>query len=187
MEYVLASFTNAGVPQTGLTPTIRIWDVTDTTSQLVVNNAAMTEIGDGGYKYAFTAYDGQRDYYIRCDGGAGLPDSERYTYGGNDSFRKDIADQVWRELLADNKISGSFGEAIQTIISDLGIVKGLSHENMSVDNTVYDADDNLIQARLRIYSNAASVGTNNNIIATYQFDATGDGAGKFSLWKQVRL
>ena len=44
----------------------------------------MSEIGDGGYKYNFTSYNSYKDYFIRCDGGDSLYDSDRYTYGVND-------------------------------------------------------------------------------------------------------
>jgi len=188
---VLAFFTNSGVPTTGLSPTIRILDVDDSTA--VVTNAPMVEVGDGFYKYDFTAYDGKKDYAVRCDGGATLSPSDRYSYGNNDSFSEDIADQVWDEQLSDHQLTGSMGEVFSAILTDLitinskvDIIKGLTHENIQIDQTVYDDFNNLEEARLRIYSNAASVGTNTNIIATYKFESTGTGPGKFDLWRQIK-
>jgi hypothetical protein len=64
---------------------------------------------------------------------------------------------------------------------------GLVHENIFIDNPVYDGDGNLTSARLRIYSNPSDVGTANNVIGTYQITAPGDGAGRFTSWKQVRV
>jgi hypothetical protein len=42
-------------------------------------------------------------------------------------------------------------------------------------------------ARVRIYSDAASVGTNNNVIGTYVISSSDDGPGKFSTWKQEKI
>lgn len=80
--YIIAFFTSNGSPATGLSPTIRIRDVSD--SSLVVTDAAMSEVGDGWYKYDFTAYDSTKDYAIRCDGTASLPATERYVYAGSE-------------------------------------------------------------------------------------------------------
>lgn len=55
---ITSFFTSNGTPKTGLVgpaaPTIRIWEVSSTGQTLVVNNDAMTEVGDGFYKYAYT-------------------------------------------------------------------------------------------------------------------------------------
>lgn len=69
---------------------------------------------------------------------------------------------------------------------DLKKVLGLVHENIYIDEPAYDEVGNLISARLRIYSTSASVGTNNNIIATYRITADPDGPGKFVYWQQVK-
>ena len=63
---------------------------------------------------------------------------------------------------------------------------GLMHENIYIDNTIYDAFGNLSSARVRIYSNAASVGSDNNIIGTYEITSSSSETGKFSSWKQVK-
>lgn len=64
---------------------------------------------------------------------------------------------------------------------------GLVHENIYIDNTIFDSDNNLEQARLRIYSDAASVGTSSNVIGTYAISATPSGPGKFLNWSQVEV
>ena len=71
--------------------------------------------------------------------------------------------------------------------SGLSRILGLSHENVYIDTTVYDANDNLTSARLRIYSVAGSVGTGSDVLATYTLTAVGSGAGKFTTWKQVKV
>jgi len=72
-----AWFSSAGVPATGLSPTIIVRDLSD--GSLAVNGSAMTETGSGFYKYSFAGYDPTKDYVIICDGGAGQPVGERYT------------------------------------------------------------------------------------------------------------
>lgn len=87
--YITAFFANAGTPATGLTPTIRIRRLD--TQALVVTDAAMTEVGDGGYLYDFTgAFLPALDYSIRADGGAGLPALDRYQFGALDSLGSDV-------------------------------------------------------------------------------------------------
>lgn len=66
-------------------------------------------------------------------------------------------------------------------------ILGLSQENVFIDNPVYDSDDNLVSARLRIYSVASSVGTDNDVLATYTITAIGAGVNMFTTWKQVKL
>ena len=90
---ILAFFTDNGLPKTGLSPTIRIRDLSD--DSLVITDAAMTEVGDGHYQYNFTTYDATVDYAIRCDGGNSLSNSDRYTYAGNENYYEDIQEAVW--------------------------------------------------------------------------------------------
>jgi hypothetical protein len=82
-EKIEAFFTSYGVPQTGLSPTIRIRELTGNT--LVVTDAIMTHVGEGIYIYDFSNYTDYIEYSIRCDGGASLPTDERYTYSGWDA------------------------------------------------------------------------------------------------------
>lgn len=80
--YILAFFTDAGSPKTGLSALIKIWKVSD--DSLLVDDAAMTEIAGGWYKYDYTAYSSSIAYAIRCDANDGtIADYERYRYAGN--------------------------------------------------------------------------------------------------------
>jgi len=162
---IVSSFTNNGIPATGLTPTIRIRNVVG--GSLLVTDENMTEIGDGWYSYDFITYDSLLDYAIRCDAGNTLANDERYTFTGNESFREDIQKGLAKD-------------------SDLKRALGLLHENILIDEPVYDNDNNLKQARVRIYSVGTSVGTTNDILATYVLNAAGSGHGKFTTWKQVK-
>lgn len=66
-------------------------------------------------------------------------------------------------------------------------ILGLVHENMYIDNTVFDAVDNLKRARLRIYENSVDVGTNSGVLATYDIRSDPDGPGRFVTWKQEKV
>ena len=81
MLTVLAYFTNNGVPATGLSATVRIRKVSD--NSLFVTDQAMTEVGDGWYKYAYSGAVATETYASRCYGGASLPEAERYAFGAN--------------------------------------------------------------------------------------------------------
>ena len=74
---ITAYFASDGEPAEGLTPTVKIRDLLD--NSVVVNSAAMSEVGDGFYKYEFADYDSNHDYVILCDGGALLNGAERYS------------------------------------------------------------------------------------------------------------
>jgi hypothetical protein len=72
------------------------------------------------------------------------------------------------------------------VSSDLKRALGLMHENIYIDLPVYDSDNNLVSARVRIYSQASSVGTTSDIIGTYLITANSAGAGKFTTWSQTK-
>lgn len=63
-------------------------------------------------------------------------------------------------------------------------ILGLSHENTYIDEPEYDKYHNLKSARMRLYSDSLSVGSNNNVIAIYRITAVSDGLGKFLYWEQ---
>lgn len=78
---IVVWFSASGAPQTGLSPTLDIYDLSD--NSIAVNDGSMTEIGDGFYKYSFTSYQSSKDYNIVCDGGATLSGHERYIPGSS--------------------------------------------------------------------------------------------------------
>lgn len=165
--YIVSFFTKDSLPIEGLTPTIKIISVPG--GVLLVNNDVMTELQSGFYYYDFVGYEYNKDYAIVCDGGIGdLPVGERFVFAGNENYHEDI----------DN------------IISNNALLKrmvGLMHENIYIDNPIYDKDSNLVNARVRIYSDPGSIGTPNNIIGSYLISSTGEGPGKFTNWSQIKL
>lgn len=79
---LIAFFTNAGTPATGLSPIIDVWKLDGTQ---VVTAQAMSETAGGFYFYDFTTYDEDVDYVIRADGTATLSGSDRYVYSTNET------------------------------------------------------------------------------------------------------
>lgn len=69
-------FSTNGIPETGLSPTITIRDTSD--GSVVVNGAAMTEVGGGAYKYDFSN-DTAKKYSAVMDGGVDTLDSRYMT------------------------------------------------------------------------------------------------------------
>jgi len=76
-----AYFNDRGVPKTGLSPTITVRKVTDGT--VLVNAAAMAEVGSGFYRYSYAGYNRTVEIAFICDGGAGLENPDRYAIGSN--------------------------------------------------------------------------------------------------------
>ncbi len=132
-----------------------------------------------------------------------------WTNGGRldvilDAILADTATIVWgnvTDILADtNELQTDWtnGGRLDTILDTIntntddlesGVLRilGLSHENVYIDTTVYDAWGNLSSARLRTYNVAGSVGTGADVLATYTITAAGTGTGKFTTWKQVKV
>ena len=69
---------------------------------------------------------------------------------------------VWQEVMANQDVAGSFGEGVKNIL-------GLSQENQYMDTCVYDGDNNLTSARIRLYNNAANTDIHGvtGLLATY--------------------
>lgn len=73
------------------------------------------------------------------------------------------------------------------IYDDIAKILGLSHHNIYIDNPSYDDHGNMVAARLRIYSNKTSVGTNSDVIETYLITSNGTACGQFSFWSQTQV
>jgi len=71
---------------------------------------------------------------------------------------------VWSEATENSTVPGTFGQTL-----------GLVQENQSMDQMIYDANSQLISARIRLYDSAANVGTDTGVIATYTMTSTYSG------------
>jgi hypothetical protein len=132
-------YTSNGIPTSGLSPTIRIWEVDGAIQTLIVGfstgtgqatDGAMTEIFDSGsppasdgfYTFLFTdtiGYDPTKKYLIRTDGGASLPDADRYQSGAIDPIEENIINGVWDEELAPDHLgTGTAGLILSEVKAD---------------------------------------------------------------------
>ena len=78
-------FLNAGVPQSGLSPTITVYKKVSDGSD-VASPPAISAIGGGGYKFTATPAE---EIYLEIDGGASLSNLDRYktgVIGPNDAY-----------------------------------------------------------------------------------------------------
>lgn len=118
-----------------------------------------TELGDGNYKYTFTPNVNGVWYVV-------VTHPVYFPWGKNDDVYVDTAD---------------ISEVYEIVRRNLG----LAHHNMYIDEPTYDDYGNMVSARVRIYSDSGSVGTDSNIIESYLITADGTECGKFNFWQQV--
>jgi len=122
-------------------------------------NGYFTDLGNGNYKYSFTP-DKIGVWYVV------VTHTIYFPWGKSDDVYVDKED-----------LSGVYDIVIRTL--------GLVHHNVYIDNPVYDDQNNMISARLRIYSDKTSVGTDLNIVESYLLTSDGTECGKFNYWQQV--
>ena len=84
-------------------------------------------------------------------------------------------------------ITRIYASDFDTLTDEHKRILGLIHENMYMDQTVFDSDCNLVSARIRLYDIPANVGTAAGVIGTYTITVNASGPGQFTTWKQVRV
>jgi len=94
---------------------------------------------------------------------------------------------VWTISGTEDDFPSILTEDLQINMDETKIDKilGLVHQNIYIDDTGYDLYGNLSSARIRIYSDSNSVGTDNDIISIYRITSVSTEAGKFTTWKQI--
>lgn len=172
-------FENNSGPVTGLTPTIRIWDVDGAGQTLIVGapngtglnvDGTMAEVDDGTsqdgfYKYEFTAglgFDTTRTYLARVDGGNTLQNQFRYQvvrFDPNTNLGSDeVADAVWDAAAGDHNTPGTMGEY---------------QNNIEIIRTVdIPALFNLIDLLRKYETNRTRIDTTANTLTIYDDDCT---------------
>lgn len=175
-------FTNQGIPTSGLSPTLRIWEVDGATHTLIVGfstgtgqatDGAMSEIFDSGsppvsdgfYTFLFTdtiGYDPTKKYLIRTDGGASLPDADRYQTGEIDPIEETIINGVWDEVLApDHLATGSAGLILSEVKAD----------TTSLSLNLNDVND-LVSLLLKFDTNRTKIDDTAKTLTIYDDDCT---------------
>lgn len=73
-------------------------------------------------------------------------------------------------------------------------IAGLSHENIFIDNTVYDSNTQLVSARVRIFDSKAHCdlatdggSETDGLLASYNLDSVWEFVNQFKTFKQVRM
>lgn len=127
--HFLNTATAPWVALTGLSATITIVDISDNST--VVNNAAMTEVWLGFYKYTFAWYSSSKDYLYSCN-----PNSANsYIQGWVTDRRLDyldanMSDKMWGRWAWSVNISGAIS-AVNWLKKDLKEIKDIIEQPKS--------------------------------------------------------
>ncbi len=137
--------------------TWNLFDSSDSTSSISIQ---FVELGNGHYRSKFIP-DLIGTWYLV------IYHSTYFPYGKQGSIKVYIND-------------------IDTIGSKIDRILGLVQENYYLDEIVNNDDNNMISGRIRIYSNSTSVGTNSDIISTYNITADWTGT-KMNWYKVIKV
>ena len=66
-------------------------------------------------------------------------------------------------------------------------ILGLSQENYFLDNLVFNANSLMTNGRIRTYTHSTSVGTNSDILSTYDITASYDPDGKMESYSVMKI
>lgn len=86
-----------------------------------------------------------------------------------------IGEAVWDVATTYPTVSGSMGTKFNELTDNVERALGLVQENYYIDNTTYTEYNGaqlMTAGRMRTYSESASVGTDNNVIAIYNIEAS---------------
>jgi len=172
-KIISVHFTSSGIPVTGLSPVINIYELNLTNSALnplVVTNGTTVEIGTGWYRYDFLTYDPTKNYVYTFDGGISLSMGERYKIGGNESYVEDISSGVWDEPTLSHLGLGTTGFTLTQIQTDTSTVSISQTTILTLLNTLLKYERNRTKidiptATLTIYDdNGTTVLTTFNLL-----------------------
>ncbi|MCK5603382.1 hypothetical protein KAR91_15970 [Candidatus Pacearchaeota archaeon] len=79
-----------------------------------------------------------------------------------------------------------YANDFDTMTSILSRILGLVQENFAIDMTTHNEGQCMTASRIRTYTNTADVGTDNNILSTYQMNATYDADGNMESYSVVK-
>jgi hypothetical protein len=163
------------------------WDTRANYAALVAGNKqTLTDKGDGSYAYAWNqaTADGsaERVYEMTYTVTAGAGYVGRQA-GEEWRFTREAPSAVWEEAQAQHTGAGTMGAQMGLLDRALGLLG----ENQFIDQVVADDQGRMTAGRLRLYSVAASVGTDSDVLATYAIEATYSGDATYAAtYKMVR-
>ena len=161
---IITSFSNSdGSPATGIaSSSIRIRDANS--SEVLIDEDALTEIGDGFYRYVFTDYSASINYVMRFDGGSALG-AGRYTFAANEHY----SFENWEEPMTAH--TGSvFASGSVTPLSSSGqmmnFLQDIEGGRWRIDTSTnqmvfYKEDNSTIVAVYDLFNSASNPDTNN--------------------------
>ena len=106
--------------------------------------------------------------------------------GGGDSTSPVIADIRFVNGVPVTSVD-DFKADVSTISTLIRRVLGLVQENFYIDQIIYDANNAMTASRVRTYSVGASVGTNANVLATYNVEVVYDANGNMESYRVIIL
>jgi phospholipase/lecithinase/hemolysin len=148
----------------------------------------VTEQGDGYYYVTFTPEDAGTYSYLITQATyqpEGWYNDILVRSYSNDDIKTDTTTIISNVNTIDTNVD-TINTKLDTISTNILRLLGLSHENVYIDEQVYDANYSLTSARIRSYSVAGSVGTDNDVLATYTVTATYDGENLLTSYSVVK-
>ena len=199
----------ANNPVTGLSCTVSIrrladdkwydfsvgsWDAASGWGSLTAaGKQALVDKGDGSYECLWNqgAADGGGEgeyevtYAVASTGSyAGRQAGETWR------FTRETAGAVWEQAQAAHTTAGTMGAemaALETQAALLDRALGLLGENQYLDQVVADGAGRMIGGRMRLYTDAAAVGSDSNVLATYAITATYTGNATYAATYEMVL
>jgi hypothetical protein len=113
-----------------------------------------------------------------------------------EDYPNEIVEELYIELYDEKlDISNEKLDIIRNNISDdfnitdekLDKILGLVHSNVYIDEPDYDKYGNLVSARLRTYTKSTSVGSDEDVLASYRIYSDTSSRGKFVSWQQIEI
>jgi hypothetical protein len=142
----------------------------------LVSNPAVTEIAQvpGTYYFDHPVAPGDPNIIYEVDGGAGLGDAERYlrgtiTYGDDVELVQATLDSVEDRT---SLIPADFDSRMDELRDRTARLLGLTKENAVLDDTIFDAQNNMTSGRFRIFASKADAVARLNPIAIYTIEAS---------------
>jgi hypothetical protein len=164
--------------------TANAWDTASGYGSLGAScQQALADKGDGSYAWLWNQ--GSADAGAENDYEMTYAVTASGVYVGRQAgegwrFTRETAGAVWEETQAAHTTAGSMGAQVQAQAGLLATALGLLGQNQYLDQVVADSAGRMTAGRMRLYADAADVGTDNNVLATYAITATYTGTAAYA-------